>query len=119
MGHETILIIDDEDVIRKLASLALRTHGRRVVAAENGSRGSLGRTGDIRGDSRFDDASDERGGGAASDQGDAAQSADHHFERFQIARRFESWGVTGVLSKPYTVAAIVSKVANVLRNRQV
>jgi two-component system cell cycle sensor histidine kinase/response regulator CckA len=37
------------------------------------------------------------------------------FSEAEIMRRFGSSGITGVLSKPYTVAAIISTVTDALR----
>jgi len=122
--HETILIVDDEAIIRKLASLALRTHGMRVVAAESGrdALSALAAEPDISA-VILDLTMPVMNGEEALRLIKAMRPnlpiiISSGFSEAEIAQRFESSGVAGVLSKPYTVAAIVSKVTNVLRNRQ-
>jgi CheY-like chemotaxis protein len=124
VGQEMILIVDDEDIIRRLASLALRTHGMRVVAAENGpdALSALAAEPDISA-VILDLTMPVMNGEEALPLIKAMRPnlpiiISSGFSEAEIARRFESWGVAGVLSKPYTVAAIVSKVTHVLRNRQ-
>jgi CheY-like chemotaxis protein len=38
-GSETILVIEDEDIVRNLACRGLRDHGYNVVEARNGAQG--------------------------------------------------------------------------------
>ena len=35
-GHSGILVVDDEEMVRKLACMALRSHGYKVLEAKNG-----------------------------------------------------------------------------------
>ncbi|MDH3354389.1 MAG: bacteriohemerythrin, partial [Chromatiales bacterium] len=38
LGHETILVVDDEESIRQLSEELLKVHGYRVLCAENGDK---------------------------------------------------------------------------------
>jgi two-component system cell cycle sensor histidine kinase/response regulator CckA len=119
--NQTVLVVDDEEMIRKLASIALNAHGIRPLVAENGSE-ALAILDAEPGVSLviLDLAMPLMSGEEALPRikemrPDVPVIISSGFSETEILRRFESAGIASVISKPYTIPVFISKIANALR----
>ncbi len=113
---ETILIVDDEEVVRRAACMALESCGFRVMLAADGSAALE----TLKGDRAFSAVVLDLNMPVMT--GEQAipliQSARPNlpiilssgFSEFEVSKRFASSGIAGFLQKPYNPAAIQSKV---------
>jgi len=119
--NQTVLVVDDEEVIRKLASIALKSHGMRPLVAVDGSQALAILRAEptvslvildltmpvMSGDEALPRIKEMRP--------DLPVIISSGFSETEILRRFESAGIASVISKPYTIPVFVSKVVNALQ----
>lgn len=122
-GSGTILVVDDEEVVRRTAKSALQRYGYTVVTAENGReaidifRGMIGRISMI----LLDMTMPVMGGEEALrtlktiDPG-VKVLLSSGFNEVEAIRRFTGKGLAGFIQKPYTAAALADKVRLVLES---
>ncbi len=120
-GSGTILVIDDEEVVRKTTLLALQWLGYRVLTAENGQAGV----------SLFENASGEISliildltmpvmdgdvalGHLKRIDPSVKVLLSSGFSMAEAAKRFEGRGLAGFLQKPYTANRLAEQVRAVL-----
>ena len=119
----TILVVDDEDVVRRLASVTLERHGYRVLTAANGQAGLH-----LFGEHRHEislvvlDLTMPVMGGADTlrelrriDQ-DVVVIASSGYDEREAALHFGS-GIAAFIKKPYPAAALRHKVSMLLEKR--
>ncbi len=120
-GSETILVVDDEEVVRRTAKSALQRYGYTVVTAENGReaidiyRGMAGRISMI----LLDMTMPVMGGEEAlrnlkTIDPNVRVLLSSGFNEVEAIRRFTGKGLAGFIQKPYTAAALAEKVRSVL-----
>jgi CheY-like chemotaxis protein len=122
---KTILVVDDEDFVRRVAVSALESRGLRVIEAVNG----LEALEKLQLNSRIsvvilDLTMPVMTGEQALPlirqiAPDVPVLLSSGFSHAEIQRRFEAAGIAGVLQKPYTVASIVEAVMNALNSAPV
>jgi signal transduction histidine kinase/ActR/RegA family two-component response regulator len=120
----TVLVIDDEEVVRRSAKAALERGGYDIVLAENGTEGiqlfqALG--------SKIAlvllDLTMPGPGGEEVLRQIKASSADARvilssgYNEVEVIQRFTGKGLAGFLQKPYTAAALIQAVNRVLASR--
>ena len=116
----TILLVDDEAVVRKLGAMALRTRGFNVLLASDGSEAlDVLRTEPAISAVILDLTMPVMTGEEAlplmkTMRPDLPIILSSGFSETELLRRFKALGITGVLSKPYTVASILAKVTEAL-----
>jgi two-component system cell cycle sensor histidine kinase/response regulator CckA len=121
VGEQTILVVDDEEFIHKLVSEALRSQGMLVMAARNGLEAlTILNTKPAISAVILDLKMPVMNGEEALPQiralcPDLPVIISSAFGEAEILRRFASVRITGVLPKPYTVAALLAKVREALR----
>ena len=116
----TVLVVDDEEIVRGLAAAALKSRGFQVMVANNGlealeilrSRSGISLV-------ILDLTMPVMNGEQALPQIKALDPGipiilSSGFSEFEIRRRFAASGIAGVLPKPYTVSAIIAKVTHAL-----
>jgi PAS domain S-box-containing protein len=119
---QTILVVDDEETIRKVASAALKSRGMHVLVAQNGSEALevLGAQPTIAAvilDLKMPVMTGEEALPLIQAmRPDLPVIISSGFSEVEITRRFESCGIASVLSKPYTTATIISKVTAALQS---
>jgi PAS domain S-box-containing protein len=117
MGRGTILLIDDEDAVRRVAKSALEHYGYTVLLAEDGYRAvdifsrsseqvllvilDLAMPG-MRGEETFRRLKAIRP--------EVPILLCSGFDELEAARRFQKGGIAGFLQKPYTVVQLAEKV---------
>jgi PAS domain S-box-containing protein len=122
-GSGTILVIDDEEVVRKTARVALQNHGYRVLTAENGESGLhifRGMPGEIElvildltmpvmgGETTLENLK------AISPEAKVVLSSG--FSSAEVTARFQGRGLAGFLQKPYSAAKLVEEVRTALNH---
>jgi CheY-like chemotaxis protein len=120
----TILVVDDEELIRKLAISALKLRHLNVLVAKNGMEALelldaepaisvviLDLTMPVMG-------GEETLPRIRSMRPNLPVIISSGFNEVEVLRRFESSGIIGVLPKPYTVAKIISKVMDALQAQE-
>jgi PAS domain S-box-containing protein len=121
-AERTVLVVDDEEIVRKTAATALKHNGFNVLLASNGA-----------------EALDILRGGASVSAvildltmpvmtGEQALPLIREicpgvpiilssgYNEAEVSRRFSTAGLAGVLQKPYTVSAITAKLTQALQN---
>ncbi len=124
-GHSGILVVDDEEMVRKLACMALRSHGYEVLAAKNGKDALevLAGAAPLPALVLLDLTMPVMGGE------DLVPILNQDYPRLGIivtsgypeehARRvFPPGAVAGFLEKPYTMAMLTEKVEETLNSRR-
>ncbi|HJT90048.1 MAG TPA: PAS domain S-box protein, partial [Bryobacteraceae bacterium] len=123
-GRGTILVIDDEQIVRSLARQALQHYGYTVLAAEDGERGLdlfHGNTHQV--DCVLLDATMPGMSGEEtllllkSVRPDVPVVLSSGFGETEMLRRFEGKGLAGFIQKPYKAAALLEKIQDVLAAR--
>jgi len=120
-GAGTILVVDDEEVVRRTARSALERYGYTVLTAENGRegveiyRGMADRVSMV----LLDMTMPVMGGEEAlrhlkTINPDVRVLLSSGFNEVEAVRRFTGKGLAGFIQKPYTAAALASKVRGVL-----
>jgi PAS domain S-box-containing protein len=118
----TVLVVDDEEVVRKTAAAALEREGFRVLLANNGAEAiAVLRTSPgiavvildltmpvMTGEQTLPVIKELRP--------ELPVILSSGFNEAEIYRRFASAGISGVLQKPYRLSAITHKVAQALEN---
>jgi two-component system cell cycle sensor histidine kinase/response regulator CckA len=118
---QTVLVVDDEEIVRNAATAALERQGFRVLAATNGAEA----LGILRVDSRVSLVILDLTMPVMTGEQAIPLIKEMHpgipivlssgFGETEILRRFGSSGIAGVLQKPYSVDAIISKVTQALQ----
>ena len=117
----TVLVVDDEEIVRRTTRAVLERKGFQVILAENGEQAvrlfreqsadtSSGSAGP-------DDAGDGRRGGCPLSAHDPARRPDPGLERLQRERGgapFAGSRVAGYVRKPYTAATLLQRISAVL-----
>ncbi len=118
---QLVLVVDDEHIVRRTATLALEKKGFRVTAAADGSEAlaSLRANPDIS-LVLLDLTMPVMTGEEAIPLLKAARPGipiilSSGFSQEELSRRFGSAGLAGFLQKPYSVEALASKVSRVLQ----
>jgi two-component system cell cycle sensor histidine kinase/response regulator CckA len=118
---QTVLVVDDEDIVRRMASAALKSRGFGVICAANGAEAvDVLRTHPGVSLVILDLTMPVMTGEQALPLLQAIDAEvpillSSGYSEAEISRRFASSGIAGVLQKPYTVAGIVSKVKQALQ----
>ena len=117
MGRGAILLVDDEDAVRRVAKAALEHYGYTVTLAEDGYQAVdiLSRTGEQMMLVILDLAMPGMGGEETFRRLKAIRPEvpvllSSGFDELEAARRFQDGGIVGFLQKPYTVAQLAEKV---------
>ncbi|HWC95331.1 MAG TPA: PAS domain S-box protein [Candidatus Sulfopaludibacter sp.] len=120
-GRELILVIDDEDVIRRTARASLERYGYTVAVAENGAEGV--KVFQVLADNIavviLDMTMPVMGGEEAFRQiklirPDARILLSSGYNEVEAVRRFTGKGLAGFIQKPYSSAILVEKVKSVI-----
>lgn len=117
-----VLVVDDEEIVRRTAAAALRSRGFRVVVAPGASEA----LNILRGASEIslvilDLTMPVMTGEQAIPlikqvRPEVPVILSSGYSEAEVARRFNSTGIAGVLQKPYTVEDLLSKVNRVLQD---
>jgi CheY-like chemotaxis protein len=123
-GADTILVVDDEELVRRAAKLTLEKYGYHVVLAEDGKRAveTLVALGAEVSAVLLDMAMHGMGGERAFQeirrlQPDLPVIASSGYSEAEAIARFGR-GIAGFVQKPYSVAALTHKIAEVLASRK-
>ncbi len=118
--ERTVLVVDDEEIVRKVAATALSRQGCRVVLASNGEE-ALQKLREDPGialivlDLTMPVMTGEQAIPLIKKiRSDIPILLSSGFNEAEVALRFATAGIAGVLQKPYKVAEITSKVADLL-----
>jgi two-component system, cell cycle sensor histidine kinase and response regulator CckA len=124
MGSGTVLVVDDEDVVRSTARLALARFGYTVLTANDGHEGVevFRRHHDDICLVLLDITMPIMTGVEAFRQiralrPDASVVVSSGFDQQEAARRFTSEGIAGFIQKPYTARALAKVVKQAARHR--
>ena len=120
-GTGTILVVDDEEIVRRTATSALQRYGYTVLTAENGReavdiyRGIANRVSMV----LLDMTMPVMGGEEALRHLKTINPGvrvllSSGFNEVEAVRRFTGKGLAGFIQKPYTAAALAGKVRGVL-----
>jgi CheY-like chemotaxis protein len=116
IGHETILVIDDEAAVRQTAKSALESYGYRVVVAANGKEGVtlFHERGEEISAVLLDMTMPVMSGEEAlarlrSIQSDIPVVLSSGYEEADATRRFTGKGLAGFIQKPYAAAGLAEK----------
>jgi PAS domain S-box-containing protein len=119
-GTGLVLVVDDEPVVRKIATLALERAGYSVAVAENGARGveafrrEAGRLRCVILDLTMPVMSGEEAlAQMKSIRAEIPIILSSGFNEAQAVRQFEGKGLAGFLQKPYQAAALLEAVRKV------
>jgi len=122
MGRGTILLVDDEDAVRRVAKAALERYGYTVLLAEDGYQAvdTFSRTAEQVLLVILDMAMPGMGGEETFRRLKAIRPevpvlVSSGFDELEAARRFQSGGIAGFLQKPYTVVQLAEKVKTAAR----
>jgi CheY-like chemotaxis protein len=122
-GQTTILVVDDEEIVRRTANSLLAQHGFAVLTAENGKvavdlyRGMHERIALV----LFDMTMPVMDGEAAlremkAIRPDAKVILSSGFNEAEAVRRFAGTGLSGFIQKPYTSSRLIDKIKRTLEN---
>lgn len=121
-GAGTILVVDDEEIVRRVAREALERYGYTVVQAENGAAGvdAFRREGNRIGCVVLDLTMPVMGGEEALARmkelrKDVPIILTSGFNELEAVRKFDGKGLAGFLQKPYRANALLEKVKIVTR----
>jgi len=125
-GRLTILVVDDEEIVRRTASSLLVRHGYGVITAENGRtavelyRGLHQRIAMV----LLDMTMPVMDGEAAlrelkAIRPDVKVILSSGFNEAEAVRRFAGAGLSGFIQKPYTSGRLAEKIKRTLENGQV
>jgi len=117
----TILLVDDEDIVRRLGRTCLERKGYQVIVASNGKEGVeifrarpteiilviLDMTMPVMG-------GEEALGLLRQTRPDLPVIVSSGYSEVEVIRRFTKYGVTHFIQKPYTASALLTKVKSVL-----
>jgi PAS domain S-box-containing protein len=121
-GHGMVLVVDDEPIVRKMATHSLERYGYTVVTAEDGREG-LERFRELHSQLKI----------VILDMTMPVMSGEEALQKMRLInprlpvvlssgyneveaiRRFTGKGLAGFLQKPYTAAALAEKVQTILR----
>lgn len=117
----TILLVDDEDIVRRLGRTCLERKGYQVIVASNGKEGVeifrarpteiilviLDMTMPVMG-------GEEALGLLRQTCPDLPVIVSSGYSEVEVIRRFTKYGVTHFIQKPYTASALLTKVKSVL-----
>jgi PAS domain S-box-containing protein len=120
-GGGTILVVDDEEVVRKTARVTLQRKGYRVVTAEHG-QAAVNLFESMPGEIELvvlDLTMPVMGGEAASEHfkridPEAKVLLSSGFSYAEVTARFQGRGLAGFLQKPYTASQLVEEVQTAL-----
>jgi CheY-like chemotaxis protein len=120
-GRGVVLIIDDEEIVRRMAQQALEHYGYSVLVAEDGERGlDLFRRNAGRIQCLLLDVTMPVMNGEEMLLRLKALSADvpvilsSGFSEMEVVRRFEGKGLAGFIQKPYAANALLEKVRDAI-----
>jgi CheY-like chemotaxis protein len=124
-GGGTILVVDDEEVVRKTARVTLQRNGYRVVTAENGEA-AVNLFESMAGEIELvvlDLTMPVMGGEAALEHlkridPEAKVLLSSGFSFAEVSVRFQGRGLAGFLQKPYTAAQLVEEVQRAVSRNQ-
>jgi CheY-like chemotaxis protein len=124
-GQGTVLVVDDEPVVRKIAANSLQRYGYTVMTAENGREG-LERFRELLPQLRLvilDMTMPVMSGEEALEKMLQIDSRipivmSSGYNELEAMSRFAGKGVAGFLQKPYTIATLGEKVRKVLREAE-
>lgn len=124
-GSGTVLIVDDEAVVRRTAAASLRKHGYSVLLAENGIEAVrvFEQSADSIDAVLLDMTMPQMSGEEtlhrlATIRPNVKVILSSGFSEVEAARRFKSQSLAGFLQKPYTAAELAHKVGAVLEHRR-
>jgi CheY-like chemotaxis protein len=120
-GARVVLVVDDEEVVRNLARVALERHGYTVITAENGQEALeifqeqrdrislvlLDLTMPVMG-------GEETLAGLKKLRPDVPVLLSSGYSEWEAMRLFSAKGLTGFIQKPYPPARLVEALRNVL-----
>ena len=120
-GQGTVLVVDDEPVVRKTAQISLERYGYTVVTAEDGREG-VERFRELHSQLRvvlLDMTMPVMNGEEALEHMRGIDSRvpailSSGYNEVEAIRRFAGKGLAGFLQKPYTAAALAAKIQSVL-----
>jgi PAS domain S-box-containing protein len=120
-GHGTVLIIDDEHIVRSLARQALEHHGYTVLLAEDGECGlDVFRRNSDRIQCLVLDATmpvmsgEETLRQLKSVRNDVPVILSSGFSEVEMIRRFDGKGLSGFIQKPYKASTLLQLVKRVI-----
>jgi CheY-like chemotaxis protein len=120
--HELILVIDDEDIIRRTAKSMLEHYGYTVILAENGKEGVelLRALGEKVSAVLLDMTMPVMNGEEALRHLRAINPTlkvilSSGYNEVEAIRRFTGKGLAGFIQKPYSAPALVGKIKSVLQ----
>lgn len=123
-GAATILVVDDEELVRKLASMALRRHGYEVLEAQDGKEALevIARSPSPPSLVLLDLAMPVMGGDELAPilhrkYPDVKIVMSSGYQEEEARKGFSSAAVAGFLQKPYTVMALLETIDEVLAAR--
>jgi two-component system cell cycle sensor histidine kinase/response regulator CckA len=115
--HAAILVVEDEEMVRQLASMALRSHGYEVLEAENGKHALevLAGAAPLPSLVLLDMTMPKMGGEELvpilnHDYPDLRIIVTSGYPEEDLQKEFPPGAVAGFLQKPYTIAALTEKV---------
>jgi CheY-like chemotaxis protein len=121
-GTGTVLVVDDEEVVRRVARETLERHGYTVLLAEDGAAGVEMFRREARQitcavlDLTMPVMSGEEALARIKDlRSDVPVILTSGFNELEAVRRFEGKGLAGFLQKPYRAEGLLEKVKSVMR----
>jgi PAS domain S-box-containing protein len=122
-GPKTILVVDDEEIVRRTASSALDAHGYRVLRAGNGQEAVdlFARMGDEISLVLLDLTMPVMSGAATMQQLRAIRPEvpvilSSGYNQAEAIRRFRTANLAGFIQKPYTAAKLAETIGRVLNS---
>jgi signal transduction histidine kinase/ActR/RegA family two-component response regulator len=124
-SRATVLVVDDEEIVRRTASALLTRHGYSVLTAENGKAAAevYSRHYDRINLVLLDMTMPVMDGEAAlrelkAIRGDVKVILSSGFNEAEAVRRFAGAGLAGFIQKPYTTGRLMEKIKRTLENGQ-